>query len=184
MLPDVPPFRCRLVRQGSRIAVGMSLVLIAGCGQDGEGSADRQSEVAERGAVVMPFDLDATTHRFDPRPDGLVQTVVVDDPADGDQLALVRVHLAEEAERFARGDFDDPAAIHGDEMPGLEQLRTGSDDIDIAYAEVPDGATITYTTAAEDLVAALHDWAEAQVSDHGDHADHAEHSEHLGTGDD
>lgn len=39
-------------------------------------------------------------------------------------VALIRSHLAEEAERFARGDFHDPAMIHGDDMAGL--LRVGS----------------------------------------------------------
>lgn len=177
------PSASRVAWSGLRILVGMSIVLVAGCGQEGDGAgdgdADRQAEVAARGAEVMPFDLDATTHRFDPLGDGLLQTVVVDDPADDAQIALVRGHLAEEAERFAHGDFDDPATIHGDDMPGLEHLRTGFDDVDVTYAEVPDGATITYTSARADLVAALHAWAEAQVTDHGDHAEHAEHSQQV-----
>src|SRR5690606_17768686 len=124
-----------------------------------------------------PFDLDATTHRFEPLDDGLLQTVVADDSADADQVALVREHLTEEAERFSDGDFDDPASIHGEEMPGLEELRTGFDEIEVAYAEVADGATITYTTAEADLVEALHDWAEAQVTDHGDHAEHVDNDD-------
>ncbi|ONI84905.1 hypothetical protein ALI22I_31040 [Saccharothrix sp. ALI-22-I] len=44
--------------------------------------AARQSEVAAKGSTVMPFDLDKTTHRFTPRPDGLLQEVVADEPAD------------------------------------------------------------------------------------------------------
>src|SRR5918994_1949708 len=78
-----------------------------------EGVADRQQEVAERGEGVMPFDLEATTHRFEPTADGLVQTVVADDPSDAANVSLVREHLTDEAERFAAGDYDDPAAIHG-----------------------------------------------------------------------
>ncbi len=177
MSPDAPRSRSRLTRRRFRIAVAVSLALIAGCGPEGDGSADRRAEVAERGAEVMPFDLDATTHRFDRLDDGLLQAVVVDDPGDGDQIALVRAHLAEEAERFARGDFDDPAAIHGDDMPGLGRLRAAFDQIDITYADVSEGATITYTTDSALLVAALHDWAEAQVTDHGSHAEHGEHAD-------
>ena len=184
----MPPSASRLAWCGLRILVGMSVVLVAGCGQEGDdagdGDADRQAEVAARGAEVMPFDLDATTHRFEPLDDGLLQAVVADDPADGGQIALVRSHLAEEAERFARGDFDDPATIHGDDMPGLAHLRAGFDDVDVTYAETPDGATITYTTARPDLVAALHDWAEAQVGDHGDHAEHSRHVDRARTADD
>ena len=87
------------------------LAVLAACGP--AGPTDRQAEVAERGSRIMPFDLDATTHRFDPDPDGLTQTVVVDDPSDSDQVALVREHVRE-ADRIARGDFDDPAHIHGE----------------------------------------------------------------------
>jgi hypothetical protein len=160
------------------VALGMLVACGGGRGADPAGTGDaRRAEVAERGAAVMPFDLDATTHRFDARPDGLVQTVVADDPAaegGGEQVALVREHLADEAERFTRGDFGDPASIHGEDMPGLAALSAGSDRIAVAYTEVPAGARITYTTAEPDLVEALHLWAQAQVSDHGDHAEHTE----------
>lgn len=165
------------------LALALSLApgALAACADDGGGGGatealdERRAEVAERGTEVMPFDLDATTHRFDSRPDGLVQTVVADDPeAEGgsEQVALVREHLADEAERFSRGDFGDPASIHGEEMPGLAALTAGVDRIAVVYAEVPDGARITYTTDEPELVEALHLWAEAQVMDHGDHAEH------------
>jgi hypothetical protein len=39
---------------------------------------------------------------------------VADDPSDSDQVALVREHVRDEADRFARADFDDPAHIHGE----------------------------------------------------------------------
>jgi hypothetical protein len=149
------------------------LVASAGCGRDdGSADADRQAEVAERGASVMPFDLDATVHRFEHRDDGLVQTVVADDVDDDEQVGLVRRHLDEEAERFAAGDFGDPASIHGHDMPGLADLSAGAARIDITYAEVAGGARITYATDDADLVDALHAWGDAQVSDHGHHAEH------------
>ena len=162
------------------LLVMLVLAVLGGCGGDGEGgtggAVDRQAEVAERGASVMPFDLDATTHRFESRDDGLVQTVVADDANDGDQVALVRGHLADEAGRFAAGDFGDPAAIHGDDMPGLAALAAGAERVDVAYADVPGGARITFSTGDPDLVDALHRWGDAQVGDHGDHAEHVEHS--------
>ena len=154
-----------------RLAVLLALLpVLAACGP--AGPTDRQTEVAERGSRIMPFDLDATTHRFDPDAAGLIQTVVVDDPTDVDQLALVRDHLHHEAEMFAAGDFDDPAQIHGDAMPGLADLRTGYASIHVTYADVPAGGEITYRTTDADLVRALHTWGEAQVTDHGSHAEH------------
>jgi hypothetical protein len=130
----------------------------------------RQDEVAARGAQVMPFDLERTTHIFDDLPDGGLQQVVADDPADAEQVALIRGHLQEEAARFQRGDFGDPAAIHGDGMPGLAELREGYSKITVTYTELPDGAEIRYTTGDPVLVAAIHAWFAAQLSDHGGHA--------------
>ncbi len=132
--------------------------------------ANRQAEVAARGAEVMPFDLERTTHIFDDMPDGGLQQVVADDPTDTAQIALIRAHLQEEAVKFQRGDFGDPASIHGDAMPGLAGLRQGYGLIEVAYAELPDGAQIRYTTSDPAMVTALHAWFAAQLSDHGGHA--------------
>ena len=131
----------------------------------------RQEEVAERGAEVMPFDLEKTTHVFEPTQAGGVQKVVADDPSDGEQIALIRAHLREEADAFRRGDLSDPAEIHGQDMPGLEKLEAGATKIDIRYSELPDGAQIEYETDDPALGSALHKWFDAQLSDHGGHAE-------------
>ncbi|UUU36762.1 aspartate carbamoyltransferase [Streptomyces sp. CA-210063] len=137
----------------------------------GEGRTDRQEAVAERGRTVMPFDLEETTHHFTPTDTGGVQDVVADQPDDGKQVALIRTHLKQEAKAFGQGDFGDPAQIHGDSMPGLATLEEGYERIEVRYKERTDGATLTYTTDEPALVDALHDWFEAQLSDHGDHAE-------------
>lgn len=130
---------------------------------------ERQADVAEAGAMVMPFDLDATTHVFEKLDDGGLQTVVADSD-DPEQVALIRAHLTEEAERFARGDFHDPAMIHGDDMPGLHALVTGHDRLEITYREIERGAEIRYGSDDPALVTAIHEWFGAQLSDHGEHA--------------
>ncbi len=129
----------------------------------------RQAQVAMAGAGVMPFDLDRTTHVFEPVDDGGVQTVVSDD-GDAEQVALIRSHLAEEAERFAQGDFHDPAMIHGDDMAGMHAMVMGYDRLEITYRDLPEGGEIRYRTEDPELVAAVHAWFEAQVMDHGEHA--------------
>jgi hypothetical protein len=163
----------RGARRAAAIAVVGAVTLAAstGCGTAGD---DRQGAVDERGAEVMGFDLDATTHRFSARADGLDQEVVVDDPADREQVALIRAHLAEERRRFAAGDFDDPAAIHGEDMPGLADLRAGAAEIEVVHEELPDGAALRYRTRNARLVDALHRWGDAQVADHGAHAEHGD----------
>jgi hypothetical protein len=118
----------------------------------------------------MPFDLELTRHDFRPLEDGGTQTVVARDPADADQIVLIQRHLREAAERFQRGDFSDPAFIHGADMPGLAEVRQGASRIRIEFAAVPDGAQIRYLTADPALVSAIHQWFLAQTSDHGAHA--------------
>ena len=137
-------------------------------------TAARQTEVAARGSAVMPFDLERTTHIFTNQPDGGLQQVRANDPTDSAQIALIRSHLQAETAKFQQGDFGDPAAIHGMMMPGLAALRQGYGQIAVAYAELPNGAAIRYTTADPTLIAALHDWFTAQRSDHSDHTmDHS-----------
>ncbi|WP_151476075.1 aspartate carbamoyltransferase [Streptomyces albicerus] len=149
-----------------------AVLLIGGPPQDsGDRRTDRQEAVAERGRTVMPFDLEQTTHHFTPTRTGGVQDVVADQPDDEKQIDLIRTHLQQEAEAFSQGDFGDPAQIHGDSMPGLAELEDGHERIEVRYRERPDGATLTYDTEEPALVDALHDWFEAQLSDHGDHAE-------------
>ena len=131
---------------------------------------ERQAMVAEAGRAVMPFDLDATTHIFEKNEQGGLQQVIADDPNDTTAIEQIRAHLAEEAARFAEGDFHDPQMIHGAAMPGLHELMMSADRIVIDYSELPNGAQILYTTDDADLVAAIHSWFDAQVADHGPHA--------------
>jgi hypothetical protein len=130
---------------------------------------ERQEEVAERGSEVMPFDLERTTHLFEKTDDGGLQQVLSDDN-DPEQIALIQTHLQEEALRFQQGDFDDPAQIHGDQMPGLALLRAEYGQVEVVYTPLAEGAQITYQAETPELIAAIHAWFDAQLSDHGPHA--------------
>jgi hypothetical protein len=131
--------------------------------------AQRQTQVERNGERVMPFNQSATMHHFVATPSGGVQTVLAR-TADREQVRLVRSHLRKEAAAFARGDFADPASIHGGDMPGLRALHAGAARIGVRYADVPRGASITYATRDPALAAAIHAWFHAQASDHGAHA--------------
>jgi len=140
---------------------------IAGCG---DATAERQAEVAERGAQVMPFDLEASTHTFTETADGGFQVVTADDPAGETQIQLIREHLSDERDNFSNGDFDDPARIHGHDMPGVAALAAGYRAITVTYTEVPAGAQLQYSTERADLIDAIHAWFDRQIMDHGSHA--------------
>ena len=141
--------------------------------------AARIADVARRGAEVMPFDLRATVHVFTKLDRGGVQRVAARHPGDAAQVRLVREHLQELRSRFLRGDFSGPAHIHGSDMPGLERLQQAApSQLDIGYQEVPGGAELSYRTQDPALAAALHDWFDAQLSDHGHDAEAGHHAHH------
>ncbi|BBA35079.1 cytochrome c family protein [Methylocaldum marinum] len=131
-------------------------------------SPERIEEVAKRGAEVMPFDLKQTQHIFTKTETGGVQQVVVRDPADAGQIELIRQHLTKISQDFARGDFSDPARIHGEDMPGLAELRSApSGKFGVEYRELPNGAEIAYSSEDPALIAAVHRWFDAQITEHG-----------------
>lgn len=162
-----------------RIALAMfiSLPLLA----HAAGDAQRQADVAKLGADVMPFSLKATTHIFTKTANGGTQRVVAKDEAEAQQVELVRQHLRDIQTQFVKGDFSGPSHIHGAEMPGLAELQAAKPgQIAIDYKDVSAGAELTYRTSDKKLVAALHKWFAAQLSDHGTDAmaGHTHHHDH------
>tara|TARA_R110002073_G_C9257786_1_gene563156 strand:- start:189 stop:683 length:495 start_codon:yes stop_codon:yes gene_type:complete len=131
----------------------------------------RLDEVTERGTHVMPFNLEKTTHVFSRTANGGIQQVIAKDKSDTDQIQKIRDHLSEITEEFKQGDFSKPAHIHGKDMPGLAELKTANpDQIKFEYKWLPDGAQINYSTELPQLVKAIHQWFDAQLSDHAHHA--------------
>lgn len=159
------------------VLIGGGAVGMATLGGDDDPS--RQEAVAQRGARVMPFSLDATTHVFDATGRGGTQRVVAKDPDDTREIGLIREHLRDEARAFGRGNFADPASIHGADMPGLRALPAGYRDIDVRYRELSIGAEIAYGTDNAQLAAAVRAWFDAQLRDHAGDAAGLDHS---GTG--
>ena len=135
----------------------------------------RQQEVAHRGTTVMPFDLSRTTHVFDDQADGGLQTVTANDPSDTAQIYLIRDHLADLANRFARGNFADQAWLHGMDMPGLAELSAGYKKLKIIYQVLPNGASLKLASDDPAVVTALHKYFAAQRSDHAAHGEMHRH---------
>lgn len=140
--------------------------------------AQRQAEVAHRGGDVMPFDLKATTHIFTKSAEGGTQRVVAKRANDTAQVRLVRQHLHDIEAEFRKGDFSGPSHIHGDDMPGLAELKAAKPgEIAVDYKEVNGGAELRFRARDAKLIAALHQWFDAQLADHGADAmaGHAHH---------
>ena len=150
--------------------LSMLLIVASVCAAE-QADEKRLDEVAERGAHVMPFDLEKTTHVFSKTANGGIQQVIANDKSDSEQIQLIRDHLSKISEEFRQGDFSGPSHIHGEDMPGLAELMTADpDQIKIEYMTLPDGAQINYTTQSPQLISAIHQWFDAQLSDHARHA--------------
>lgn len=133
-------------------------------------TANRQAMVHDMGSQVMPFDLGRTTHIFEMTESGGIQQVIADNSSDDAQIALIQQHIQHEVMLFSAGDFSDPSALHGGEMPGVRDLAAGVAQINIEYTALTDGAQITFTTQDLHLITAIHRWFGAQLSDHGSDA--------------
>ncbi|MEE9426020.1 MAG: aspartate carbamoyltransferase [Methylococcales bacterium] len=144
-------------------------------------SEKRLNEIVQRGIHVMPFDLEQTTHVFSKSVKGGIQKVMVNDVANIKQINLIREHLTKISHEFKQGNFSNPEKIHGNAMPGLKELRQAKPtEINIEYKDLPNGAEITYSTEIPTLITAIHQWFDAQLSDHARHAisGHSNHQIH------
>lgn len=131
----------------------------------------RLNEVTERGMFIMPFDLEKTTHVFSKTVDGGIQQVFANDQFDKKQIKLIQDHLSEISAEFKQGDFSKPAHIHGRDMPGLTVLKSANPgQINIEYLALSNGAQIIYSTQLPQFIKAIHQWFDAQLSDHARHA--------------
>lgn len=151
------------------VVIALLAGLSAGCGAGPDARSSRQDEVARLGSRVMPFDLARTKHFFDDDATGGIETITANGKDDAAQVDLIRSHLATEAERFGRGDFSDPAVIHGHDMPGLATLAAAGGKLRVTYRDVPGGAHLTFASSDPAVVGAVHEWFSAQRSDHGMH---------------
>jgi len=163
-----------------RLALLISLAMAAPLVHALEEATPRQAEVRQRGAEVMPFSIHDSLHVFEKTTDGGLQRVEAR-PGHGEQVAAIRAHLGEIAAQFTARDFSAPAKIHGQDMPGLAELRAApADALAVVYRELPDGAELRYSATTASLRDALHRWFDAQLSDHGHDASdhHAHHAQH------
>lgn len=147
------------------LSCAASAMLAAAAETPAPAGTQRQQEVREKGAAVMPFSLDQTLHTFDKTDTGGVQRVRA---ANADQVAMIRSHLRSIAQSFTARDFSAPAHIHGADMPGMAEMKAAKpDELTVGYRELDDGAELDYVSHSPAIIAAVHRWFDAQLADHG-----------------
>ena len=141
----------------------------------------QSDEVQQRTQQVVPYALDETQLTFTKTVHGGVQHVVVKSADNTKQIKLIQENLLKMSNDFRKGDFSVTEHIHGATMPGLAQLKKAeTDDIKYEYKALPNGAQIHYSTEYPQYVQALHEWFDAQMSEHGNEAE-PEHVKHHST---
>jgi len=130
---------------------------------------------------LVPYNLNQTLQTFTKTVHGGVLHVVAKSPSDTQQIKLIQANLLKMANEFKKGDYSNTERLHGADMPGLVQLKKAEvDDIRFEYRTLPNGAQIHFSSEYPLYVDALHEWFDAQISDHGN-AVLPEHSQHHST---
>jgi|SRR5579871_4960464 len=128
---------------------------------------DPHQSMNARGAMVMGFDQDKTSHHFYLYDDGGAIEVVVKDAADTKDRDAIRSHLPHIATMFGSGDFDGPMLVHDTKnVPGVATLAARKDKIRYTYTETPMGGRVSIVTTDKASLAALHDFLRYQIKEH------------------
>jgi hypothetical protein len=72
----------------------LMLLMSGSVAASGNATESRLDEVQRRGARVMPFNLEQTTHIFTKTDNGGIQQVIAKENADTEQIRLSQAHLA------------------------------------------------------------------------------------------
>jgi hypothetical protein len=118
-----------------------------------------------RGQQAMGVDQYTSTHRFDALADGgRIELQREGDDPEG--IAAIRAHLRVIADAFARGEFDTPAFVHDQAVPGTEVMAARRAAIRYEYRDLPRGAEVRIVTADAEALAAIHAFMAFQRGDH------------------
>ena len=143
----------------TRLLTSLAVLLVGG--------SLRLAAAQDRGAMVMGFDQDKTTHHFSLYEDGGAIEVSVNDPADVKNRDAIRAHLPHIAMMFGGGDFDAPMMVHDTKnVPGAETLAKLKDKIRYTYVETPRGGRVDVVTTDKAAIAAVHEFLKFQIGEH------------------
>jgi hypothetical protein len=128
---------------------------------------DPHTGMNQRGAMVMGFDQQKTTHHFYLYEDGGAIDVSVNDAADSVNRDAIRSHLPHIAMLFGEGDFEAPMLVHDSKnVPGTAEMARLKEKISYKYNETPAGGRVDITTTDAAALKAVHEFLKFQIADH------------------
>ena len=142
----------------------MTLVLLT-IGLAGQ-NTQSHAQMNHRGAQVMGFDQEKTTHHFLLFDDGGAIDVSVKDATDAKNRDAIRSHLPHIAVKFAQGDFEAPLLVHATQVPGTGAMAGLKAKITWTYVETPAGGRVDILTTDPAALKAVHEFLRFQIADH------------------
>ena len=127
---------------------------------------DPHAQMNMRGAEVMGFDQQKTTHHFYLYADGGAIDVSANDAADLKNRDAIRSHLPHIAMMFGLGDFSAPMMVHGIDVPGTKELTANKDKVSFTYTETAKGGRVDIVTKDAATLDAVHKFMRYQITDH------------------
>jgi len=128
---------------------------------------DHHARMNARGAAVMGFDQDATTHHFLLYEDGGAIDISVRDAADVADRDAIRSHLPHIATMFGEGRFEAPMLVHDSTtVPGTAVMTELRDRIRYRYSETSGGGRVDIVTTDAAAVEAVHAFLRFQIDQH------------------
>jgi len=146
-----------------RLAVAITLVAATrGLAQQKDSAFH---EMQRRGAMVMGVDQYTSVHHFDKFPDG-GRIALQRDVDDSAGTAVIRKHLRDMQHAFSAGDFSAPTTVHMHMMPGTAVMAERRNVIRYDVRDIPRGAELRMRTTDSAAVKAIHEFMDAQRTEH------------------
>lgn len=128
---------------------------------------DPHATMPHRGAAVMGFDQNKTTHHFALYTDGGAIEVSVKDPSNHADLRAIRSHVPHISSMFADGHFEAPMLVHDTtHVPGTAEMVGLRAAITYRYVETPGGGRVDIVSSDPSAIAAVHAFLRFQITDH------------------
>ena len=149
-----------------RIPVLAALALLVSASATAGAGQDHASQDG-RGAMVMGFDQNRTSHHFLLFADGGAIDISANDPSDAKNRDAIRSHLPHIAMMFGSGNFDAPMLVHNSaSVPGAKVMAERKDRLRYQYVETPNGGRVNIVTTDPKALDAVHAFLKYQIDEH------------------